>query len=65
MSYQLKRPSPIDPRRKRDERQVKVMASGVRNQKMLDKLLEGASPLDRAAMVARLRPYLPFTPENK
>lgn len=64
MSHNFKRPTSIDAQERRDERQIKLMAFQIRDQAMLDKLLEGASPAMRAAMIERLMPYLPFCPKG-
>jgi len=61
MSHRLKAKAPL--KQRRDEQAIRVMARQLFNQTMLDKLLAGARPDLREAMIARLRPYLPFTPD--
>ncbi len=61
----FKRPVSIDPEERRDERQIKVMAMQIRDQAMLDKLLDGTAPVMREAMLKRLLPYLPFFPKEE
>ena len=64
MSHNFKAPASIDPAERRAERQVNFMAAnGVRRQADLDKLLEGAAPAMRDAMIERIRPMLSFEPE--
>ena len=63
MAHRFKRPAHISAKDRREERLVKVMATQVANQEMLDKLLDGTSPLMRKALLERLLPYLPFAPE--
>lgn len=64
LSHHFRRPAAADPRDRRDERQIKLMAMAVQNQEMLDALLEGAPPAIRQAMLERLLPYLPFVPQE-
>ena len=63
MSHNFKAPIPIDPQERRDERMVKVMATAILDQQMLDKLLEGSHGEMRSAMIERLRPFLSFAPD--
>ena len=61
----FKRPVSIHPQERRDERAVKIMASAILNQAMLDKLLEGANPELYAAMMEQLLPHLSFVPADQ
>ncbi len=61
MSHNYKAPQSIDPQERRDEKQIRCMAS-VLQQHSLDVLLEGARPDMRAAMLERLLPHLKFVP---
>ena len=62
MSHNFKRPASIDPQDRRDDRTVKMMALHIPDQATLDKLLDGARPILREAMLAALAPYLTFVP---
>jgi hypothetical protein len=62
MSHNFKPPASIDPQDRRDDRMVKVMATQILDQAMLDKLLAGSTGEMREAMLERLIPYLGFTP---
>ena len=61
----LKRPVSISPAERRQERQIKLMAMHIPDQAALELLLMGSSPDMRAAMLEKVRPYLPFTPEEE
>lgn len=62
MSHHFKAPALIDPRLRRNERQVTQMARMIENQEQLDALLAGAGVDLRAAMLERLLPHLRFVP---
>lgn len=62
MAHNFKRPASINPRERREEKQISFMASLIRHQEALDTLLAGSPPEMRAAMLARLLPYLEFIP---
>ncbi len=57
----LKAPQPLDPKTRREERQMQFMAGLIQNQEQLDQLLAGAAPTARAAMIEKLRPHLSFS----
>lgn len=59
-----KQPPALDPRERRDEKQIQFMAGCIRDQAELDVLLTESKPDLRAAMLERLRPYLRFEPET-
>ncbi len=63
MSHNFKRPSPLDPKLRRQERQLTMLAGTIRNQAALDQLLRGSSPAMREGMLQVLRPMLPFQPQ--
>ena len=52
----------LHPQDRRNERELRIMASAIYTQEMLDKLLAGSAPDMRQAMIERLRPHLRFTP---
>lgn len=64
MSHNFKSPASIDPRERRADRAVNLMATHIKDQAMLDNLLADASPITRAAMIDRLVPYLSFVPRE-
>jgi hypothetical protein len=63
MSRVFKRTLSIDPRERKAEKEVREMAREITGQAMLDKLLEGSTHEMRAAMLARIGPYLCFVPD--
>jgi len=64
LSHKFRAPASIHPQERRDNRMVDLMALQIQDQAQLDKLLEGASPAMREAMLERVTPYLDFTPET-
>lgn len=60
----IKKPSSLSPRERREAKQIRCMSGLIKDQAMLDKLLEGSDPAMRAAMLERIEPFLTFTPKE-
>jgi hypothetical protein len=58
----IKKPSNLSPRMRREAKQINCMAGLIKDQTMLDKLLENSTPAMRAAMLERIGHLLPFVP---
>ena len=61
----IKKPSSLSPRQRRETKQIACMAGLIKNQAMLDKLLDGAGPVMREAMLERVKPHLRFAPKEE
>ncbi len=59
----FKRPVSIHPEERRTDKQIDFMASLIKDQAELDKLLADAPPVTREKMLERLRPHLSFVPD--
>lgn len=65
MSHHLKKPAPISPRERREEKQIRFMASQIKDQAALDSFLAGSEPAMREAMLERITPFLSFIPAEE